>query len=461
MSLADYNLWSYFNNSNYILAGAANPYSNTSEFAPDITGYNETWLLSNATLNVSFTSDEVGYAIYERVSENESITVVKASVVDCSGVVSSEILINFSFMEEENITNITYSDMDATFWVSPLSNTSINTTASFNFTDVGYAEICLYPTWATVVVDSFQTYEGNESGFSAPRAYFLDSAEMDNSTIENITLYNIETSLSKLIVIEVDDDGGQAVDDAYIYFSRYYPDENVYRTVAMVLTDDFGEGNTYLRPNDIWFRITVVQDDVVLSVFSPQTISCDPAASACSLYLNLAPSEYLEFVQYVEDFAYYCSFNISGLNATTCSYTDTSGLMQYARLVVWKNELFSPTNLCDTNLTTASGSISCSLGDVNGTYTYSFSAHFADEIVLETGSIERGGIGALFGAEGLFLAIALFLLCVGVGSFNPGVSVIMGFVGVVVAFTIGVFNIEFSAIVALGVVAIALYLQLR
>ncbi len=77
------------------------------------------------------------------------------------------------------------------------------------------------------------------------------------------------------------------VADAYVDFMRYSPASNTYYTVAMLKTDANGQGTTYIRPNDVWFKISAKKDLEILSIFSPQTIPCDPAASFCTLELKL------------------------------------------------------------------------------------------------------------------------------------------------------------------------------
>ena len=464
MSRASYNLWALFNNTNYTLSGTTNPYTATTA-APNPQGNNESWT-SNSTLNVTYASpDYGGTRTYQRISENETISVYEASLVSC-GAISTTTTINYTFYEETNIATRYYSDMDATLWVYPVmangtTNTSVNTTASFNFTDTYNATICIYPSWATVEVDSWQSYWGNTTDYNEPRAYFLVNAELDNTT-EHISLYVINKTLTTLIALEVDDDTGSPVDNSYIYFMRYYPNENVYRTIAMVLTDDFGEGSTYLVPNDIWYRISIVTSDgTALTTFTPQTVPCDPTLTLCDLYLSLSPDLYMEYTQYNDEFSWACAFNETGTNATVCSYTDTSGLMQYARLYAWKAGLFNSLSVCDTNLTTASGALTCNYGDMSGVYTYTFAAHFADEIALESDTIEYGVTGALFDASGLIMGGMLVLAVAAMGLYSAGIAIIMAAVGLIFGRLLGLFSLEFSAVVAITVVAVVLFVKMQ
>jgi hypothetical protein len=303
-------------------------------------------------------------------------------------------------------------------------------------------------------VSSFQNYRSPAAyytGGSYPqRSYFLYHATITNATQE-VKLYLENATLTKVTQVSLKDETGQGVPGVYLYFNKYYPGEALYRTVAMILTDDFGLGNSYLIPNDAWFRIVASQAGVTARTFNPQTIGCSPAAGSCELALSLAPSNFVEFTEYWGKFAYSCAYSNS-TNVTSCTFADTSGLMKYARLRVWKLSPFSNTQLCDTNLTAASGTLTCTLTNPSGQYDYAFSAHFSDELLLDSGSFSANA-SALFGAEGLIVTLLFFLTCAFAGAFNPGYSVVLGFIGLLAAFGLGAFSIPFAAVVAVGVVA--------
>lgn len=450
-----------FDSATYNLTYSAGVWG-SSTTAPEPSAASETWT-SNATLTASVTGgaySPVTTTTETRTSENESITVYKATLALCSAI-ANQTSINFTFYNEEEVTAPVASNMDLTVWIYPDAAHTVNVTTSFNFTDVYNATLCIYPTWATVYVDTWQAYWGNETSNDSPRAYFLDDAELDNST-EEVSLYVLNDTYATLIAVSVADTDATPVTGAYVYFARYYPAENVYRTVSMIRTDDFGAGSTYLRPNDIWYRFTITKDGTTLGTFSPQTVACDPAELICNLYLTLAPDTWLEYISYYDQFSYACAFNATGTNATVCSYADASGLMKYARLQVWKTGLFSPTSVCDTSLTTASGSLTCPLGNVSGQYVYTLSAHFADEITLYQDELDYSGTSsALFGTTGLIAGAFVFLMAALAGAHSAGAVLIMGTVGLIAAQLIGLLGLAPSALVGFAVVAFAIFIKIK
>jgi hypothetical protein len=417
----------------------------TTYTAPAVSDYS--WDYMNSTLNITF----AGTSLNRTSAQFLNVSVWQVGLVACPGAVA----INFTFWGESNFTAL-FSDMELTLWGYPLGNPDLNESGNFTFTNVKSAAICLTPAWATFYVDSWQIYRSPStyytSGSYPQRAYFLDGALVNNVS-NNVSLYLENATLTKLIEITLLDTNGQGVPDANLYFNRYYPGEDLYRTVAMVKTDDYGLGNTYLIPNDVWFRIVAVKDGTTLRTFTPQTIPCDPGLSACPLSLSLAPDSYVEFTDYWDQFAYGCSFNATGTNATVCSFTDSSGLMKYARLKVWRIGIFSPSLLCDNNVTTASGSLTCNLGDATGSYSWEFSAHFQDENIFQTGVIELTSAN-LFEGSGIFVTIILFMVMAGVGAFNPIFSVALGFIALAFALAIGAYDVGIGALVGLGVVVL-------
>lgn len=427
-------------------------YNYTADFTTPYISSNNASLTLEGNFIVSFG----GINKTRAAATNATLTIYRASLTDCSGALTTTPTLNVTFYDEVALT-WTNETFEGTFWVwADAGLSGNNSTYSLNITNSSF-EICLYPPNATLYVDSFSDYWN--STYTDVRAYFLDNATL-TSTIEYLELYNLNNSLTKLIELTLKDESGQPLDNAYIYFQRYYPAENIYRTIAMVKTDDFGLGNTYLVPNDVWYRIVVTQGRTQLASFNPQTIPCDTGATACALLLDISPAELVEYPRYWDEVAYSCTFNATGTNATTCTITDTTGLMKYSRLKVWRNALFSPEVICDTNASTASATLTCAMGDVSGLYTYALSAHFADEIPLIQENIEWGN-AALFGAEGLLLGFLLFIVVGFSGLFSPAAAVIMGSVGLLLGYASGVFNIAFSGVVAFCIVAVILAIKLK
>ena len=453
LSIASYNLWALFNNTNYTLTGSSNPYTATTT-APNIAGNSQAFT-SNATLNVTYTSPTYGgQRTYQRLSENETITVYKAQITDCS--IGTNAITYTGYNETDVNTKLNYS-LDSSIWV--YANQSLNgyyTVFSSNNTGTDHYTFCIYPAWATVYVNSWQEYGNTDTN---RRAYFLDNATVSNST-SAVGLYMLSTADDQLIQVTLKDEYASPYADAYLYFNRYYVAENTYRTVAMCKTDENGQCNTYLAPNDVWYRIQVIKDHDVKYTFSPQTVSCDTTAATCTLSLSTTSTgSYGEWFDYNDQVAYSCNWN-NATNVTSCTVTDTSGLMKYARLIVKKEGLFTPTTECDTTASGASVTLICPLTNPNGNYAYTLVAHFYDEQVLTDGAFTAGSPDE-YGNAGLF-ASAIMVIAMGlIGAWSAPVAVILSIAALVLSAAMHLVYIQYAALVAIAVVGGLIAFKMR
>lgn len=387
---------------------------------------------------------------------NLTLTIGNVSFFICNG--SGFPILNFTFGDEENQTAMA-ADFLGTFNIYNPTRTA-NLTLNISANDTRNATICINPN-GTYLIDSFQLYNSNGTGYEQ-RAYFLVNASINTSTIQNITLYLLESYLTAQISVTLRDESGVPIGNTYLYFDRYYVGENLYRTVAMSRTSaDTGEASTYLRPNDAWYRITIVKDFETITTYTSRQIPCDPAYTSCPLTLTATLHETGEWYSYAIGDTNVWSHPCTWTNATltlSCSWLDTTGLAKYGRLQMWWIGLFTPVQVCDTNSTGTSGTILCTLAaGANGTYNYIFTIHHSEETTIDSNNIYINS-PAMFAAIGIFPALILFLTLCFVGSWNPAISLGLGFVGLIAAFMMGLLDINTTAIVAIGVlIGMAIY----
>lgn len=230
------------------------------------------------------------------MTNNISITVISPTLVICNATANQSIA-NFTFFDEttnESIINGT--TIDATFWLWNEDRT-VNTTFSANWTNVTYVELCVYPNWANGWLDSHQDYYSGDGSSAPQRSYFFLNQSVSNSTTLNITLYLLNTtSGAKLTRFFVKDTDGSALENAFIYANRYYPEANIYQLVAMAQTDSQGYALSYLQPNAPWFVFDVTNAyGVSYREFEKQQIFCDAALAYCSITLSLLAGGYANF----------------------------------------------------------------------------------------------------------------------------------------------------------------------
>lgn len=439
-----------FNGTYYHTTNNTGMYWTNTATAPQISPYNQTFM-SNATLTVNLST-----SVHQRVSDYSNTTVYVPSLNNCTGWLSAVVAINYTLWDEEDYGWLD-GNMSGTFTVRNLAGV-YNETLNLTWTNTHEFPLCIYPPWANATVSSFQSYQDNASLFDM-RHYFLLNASISNAT-SYINLFLLNTSYAMPTQVTVSNLAGQGVPDAYIHFMRYYVGQNAYKTVAMSKTDSNGNAITYLRPNDIWYRIQLLDGNgELIASFSPQTIPCDPAGSICSLDLQTEDSIEIEFYDYYDEVAYACEY-VNATNTSACTFTDTSGLMKYANLTVYRIGLFTPELVCSTQTTSASATLTCPLGVVDGRYLHIFMAHFNQETLLTQFETSTEGV-SIFGTTGLIMA-ALMVATLGlIGAFNPAVGILLSVIGLLIAFAMQLVYLEIGAVVGMVLVGAILIYKLK
>ncbi len=452
--LADILIYSLLDDTYYANTRSSSVLYTGTTSAPVISVNNVT-LNSNSTLNLTF-----GGRTYNRTSSNETMEIYKALLGACGGNFT-EVALNYTLWDEEDTsTRADGSTARYTFWVYPDAAHTVNNTYNATSAGISTYELCIFPSFATIYVDSFQ--EHFKDGEYPLRNYFLDNATVTNSS-SNFNIYLLNETFAKLISLTLDDANGQPYTNAFIYFNRYYAEENSYKTVSMCQTDDNGQCTTYLFPNDIFHRIVVVRGGEVINTFTPQTISCDPAESICPLTLSLSQGSFANYFDYSDKIASSCSFN-NATNVSSCTVTDTSGLVLSSTLKVEKKGLFTDTVACTSTLSTASGTHLCSLGNIEGDYISTLTARVGsntETTLLQQDYISSPSTPVFKSTSNLFVLGFLGFAVVGIGLFNPAISILGGILLVLAGLFMGVLDVSVTGAVAVVIVGIALMLKMR
>jgi hypothetical protein len=105
-------------------------------------------------------------------------------------------------------------------------------------------------------VDSIMEY--GDGTIYTYRKYYLNNFSIDTSTVNDVYLYHLNNSKASEIVFTVfDTTTGDKVPGAYIKILRYYPGENVYRTVEIAKTDEVGESLGKMVLADVFYKFII------------------------------------------------------------------------------------------------------------------------------------------------------------------------------------------------------------
>jgi len=350
-------------------------------------------------------------------------------IVNCSDPNANESL-NFSFYDELGLNAIT-ADAEYTITVLDLNwSTSGSVTDSYNFS------LCI--TGDSYLVDMTLEYSEDDYG---TRFYLFDNATITNVT-QDIQLYLLNESVGEDISVTVLDAVGWPYDGVYVQFMRWYLDENQYRVVAMMKSDDNGLGTVFLEQANVYYKIALTEGGTRVRLIAPEKLP----SNEITIYSSIG--QILTYYNYSTGMGYDCSYS-DVTKYLTCSVTDSSGMANEVCLDV---NTWGIINLTDYASDCQSGaSMTFLINMTNATSinkTASYILYALDDennkIVLLTGS-EEFSTGTVFGIFGIMLMMLVFATMVLVGVWDPAISVIFGVVGIVAMIGLGILEAPYLA----------------
>jgi hypothetical protein len=403
-------------------------------------GFYEWNILVNDSINASY------------AAANVTLGLVAPTIGACNGTAGAA-SINFTFYNEENVSVPIYANMSAVITVLNYART-YNLTVNGSWTNTTNVTLCVYPANTSIVLDSFQEYNGSFAGFSK-REYFLRNASLPAGLVVTVPLYALPYSLSSLLSVTVVSQI-LPVENAYITFERYYSDLNQYIGVGMAKTNEEGLGSAYIQPNSIYYRMVIEKDFTVLKT----TTSTKFAAS--TITVDVSESGQSEYFRYSNGVAFNCTFN-STTDLIVCQVIDTSGLVPAVRFTAYEQTPFSTSPVCYNRTTsTASVVFFCDISNITNPVVYSLVAEAPEsDIWLWGGTVQSGATAAVFGDVGLFASVGIITGIAFLGLITPPMLIVMGAFGFVVTVAMGLMNLSLAGIIAVGFLAALLLARMR
>lgn len=422
---------------------------------------NQTDLINGTSNTITVNLSRGFYAWNVRVNDsinasfaavNLTLGLVAPTIGTCNGTAGAA-AINFTFYNEENVSVPIYANMSAVIDVYNYERT-YNLTVNGSWTNTTNVTLCVYPSNTSIVLDSFQEYNGSFAGFSK-REYFLRNATLPAGLVVTVPLYALPYSLSSLLSVTVVSQI-LPVENAYITFERYYSDLNQYIGVGMAKTNEDGLGSAYIQPNSIYYRMVIEKDFTVLKT----TTSTKFAAS--TITVDVSESGQSEYFRYSNGVAFNCSFN-GTTDLIVCQVIDTSGLVPAVRFTAYEQTPFSTSPVCYNRTTsTASVVFFCDISNITNPVVYSLVAEAPEsDILLWGGTVQSGATAAVFGDVGLFASVGVIAGIAFLGLITPPMLIVMGAFGLVVTVAMGLMNLSLAGIIAVGFLAALLLARMR
>ena len=410
----------------------------------------------------------VTYGSLQRINmtTNVSITVISPGIVACNAT-ANQTIFNFTVRDEESNVSVNFS-MDATFWLWN-SGRTINTTYSANWTNVLYAEACIYPNWAAGVIDSFQNYYSTVNGTSQ-RSEFLWNVSVSNASTLNYTLFALAASITNQTIFSVQDQTGLKVDAAIVKVLRYFPATNQYVNVAELITDFEGKGTTYLRVPDTYYRFVVEKNGVTLLFSSPSIITCvnEPYCPPYSVALVTNPFDVAGYWKVVSSVAVSCSLT-EATRYYTCLVGDPNSVLASVNLLVTQATDLNESVVCNLTETTFPAVLPCYLGaNLTGNVYWAWlQGRSVDDnslVLLDPTPFDFRELMFTWGLAGVLAAMMIVVTMYFLGSFNPSVAIVAAYVGLVASWMLNLIPLGTSGIeliIGVGVVVGLLAWKMR
>lgn len=378
----------------------------------------------STTITLPFSSTQQNKTFYWNISLSDSTytrtptqtQTVNALAIDNCTTYNNTIL-NFTMKDEEFLFWMNGTTIEYAINIYDNTRTDILMTENRTVT-ANPARICLNTPLTNATsysMDATMKYYGNSS--YAVRYYNILNYTLMNSTApQHITLYDINNTVSLPFLLTFRDSTLTKTPGILVKVNRQYLPTNDFRTVEIPKTDTNGQTILNLVRNDIVYNILFVNSSgVIVASFSNVQAFCqDVAIGNCVLELS-APGTSQTSFNYNASVG--ISYAISYSNSTklvSLAFNSLNSSSMQTRMVVRTENQFQNTTVCDTTLTSTSGTLSCNLSSSLTTNQYFFVDVLVNGKYVETYTLNANpslsSDGAPFGSGGIMIAFLFILL---------------------------------------------------
>lgn len=389
----------------------------------------------NANTNMTFNWTVFLTDATQERSINNLQTVLNFGIDDCTA--NTVMIYNFTMKNEATQVNLINSTDNTSIKISLLlyPNGSL-TVPTFNFSrfynQTLPARVCVSNGLGNALFFSNAQIQYDADGY-ASEFYNIQNYSLNatSNPSQNITLYDIADSQNQPFIITYRDSNFLPVSGALIQIGRLYVDEGVTKTVEIPMTDTAGETIGNLALNTVVYTFTVTKNGAVLAVFSNQLAKCQtPLISSCVIDLNsFSSSISVTNFSASTDFLYTLTYN-KVTRIVSSSFTIPSGGVSTILLNVTSTDAIS-TSLCSQNVTTSSGTLTCTIPASFGNST-AYASLYKDGVLIAYGQVSsEQNPSDIYPGILVFLGVLVFLTLLGAGlTDSPVLTVIFLLVGV-------------------------------
>lgn len=393
-------------------------------------------------------------------SSLSNISVAKTNISNTGTLLS----LNFTIYDEETLLPVNSQFRSTYNWYlgegAQMQNISYDSPRSneFRFYNI--------PQQRTLKTDSYvELSNSSGTGIYTSRLYNERIYDFNLDELRNIStekrLYVLPNTNGTRIIVEVKDSGLRAMDNIYVTIKRFYPGENVYRTVENRKTNNFGQFAVRLVEDSIKYSFEFRDaNNTLLETTSDLTVSC--RTSVCILPFVIEDDED-EFDDYtdVDDLLYSLNFTTVS-NSFIFTWNDISGDVRTKRLEVVRYAANGSTIVCNQTSSDIVNSLTCAVGSSKTSYIASiFLLEDGNERRVDTLAYKVGDYSETFGKEGLLWITILLMTMVSFGSFSPVLGITLYVSGYIILGVTGILFINPAMFVGALVIGVLFIWALR
>ena len=371
--------------------------------------------ITNIPFNWQIGLNNGSWNYYNTSTNNQSVYSI--NVDDCSDY--SIVMFNFSLKDEEtkNLINASAynTEVEIDLDVYPSGASSPYIQYYNNFTQNNNPRICINESLeGTYELKLIATYSGENY---SKEFYNIHDLSFTNSSLEqNIDLFDLKSEDATWFKITYKDASFLPVENALIQVQKKYISDGIFRTVEIPKTDSDGEAGASLEVEDQIYTFIITKDGVVLATFSNKIPECqNPTLRSCEINFN-SFSTSIETEDYTtgDDFSYTLTYDKS-TRIVQSTYSIPSGSSETVSLNVTMFDSLGTKSVCDDEITSASGTLSCTIPTSFGNSSAIVRINKNGDLAGYANINLQKSPQDIFGSSLVFLGIFMFLTLIGLG----------------------------------------------
>ena len=330
-----------------------------------------------------------------------------------------------------------------------------------NFTGGGNAtqnfSLCVNPEDGTAYAQLTDTI--TSPGYAPVQWYHFPGNYNANATTYKVYLLSMGNS-SKLVQIFVVDNTYTPLLNVSVKIQQISPVTSENIVIGSFLVDAFGSTTQTLQPVSQLYHFSVLSSTgALLQDYSNRAIPCSSTELVCQLILVVNPSTLpIDITSLTGS----CSYD-SPTRIISCTGTDTSGNIAYLNVSAFG--LGGGGAVCSNQIAGSSGTVTCTLPDINGTYNgYFFGIDTAGyNHLIDTGAYTVGAATPTsYGRDGFLALVMLVVIGATLMTSSIAISMTLGIFAMFAGLAFGIVPLNIAAVaIIFAIVAFVISYRLK